>query len=166
MVTLPEQLAPIAREKQIENIFFKKHLRNFSSKQVDEITHQLYHTYSKQIDCTACGNCCKQLEPGLMEEESGKLAELLNLPLAEFITDFTATDGTSRYLKTKPCIFLNADCTCKIYTQRPQACAGYPHLDSKDIKYKKSVWDNYTLCPIVFNVLEGLKKELGFTYGK
>jgi DNA modification methylase len=31
-------------------------------------------------------------------------------------------------------------------------------------KFKRNVWSNYNICPIVFEVIEALKKELEFEY--
>ena len=102
------------------------------------------------VDCVKCANCCKKLEPGLEE-------------MTVFKQKHIAFDGNAFYLKTKPCMFLN-DCLCSIYTNRPAACSGYPHLNQTEMKYRKSFWENYSVCPIVFNVIERLKKDLEFRY--
>jgi Fe-S-cluster containining protein len=158
-----EDMGAIIPQKNIENIFFKKHLRNYSSAIVDEKIHALNQQVSVQIDCTQCANCCKKLEPGLELDEIENLAAKKQMPEADFKAKYIGFDGEAQFLKTKPCLFL-ADCKCTIYEVRPAACAGYPHLDSKDLKYKRSLWSNYSICPIVFNVIELLKKELNFTY--
>ncbi len=165
MITSPTQMQPLLAAKNIENIFFKKHLRNFKSVVVDEAIHQLNNVISAKIDCTTCANCCKKLEPGLEDTEIEALAAQKNMPAYQFKQTYVAFDGEAQFLKTKPCMFLN-DCKCTIYTARPAACAGYPHLDGTDLKYKRSLWSNYSVCPIVFNVIEALKTELNFTYGK
>lgn len=159
----PEDLSAIIPQKNIENIFFKKHLRNYSSAIVDEKIHALNQEVSAQIDCTTCANCCKKLEPGLESHEIENLAKQKGMPAADFKATFIGFDGDAQFLKTKPCLFLDS-CKCSIYEVRPAACAGYPHLDNKDMKYKRSLWSNYNVCPIVFNVIELLKKELNFTY--
>ncbi|MES2691705.1 MAG: YkgJ family cysteine cluster protein [Bacteroidota bacterium] len=132
---------------------------------VDEKIHALNKEVSAEIDCTACANCCRQLEPGLETEEIERLALEKQMAADVFKQTYVAFDGEAQFLKTKPCMFLD-DCKCSIYKNRPAACAGYPHLDGKDMKYKRSLWSNYVVCPIVFNVVEGLKNELNFSYGK
>lgn len=161
MLTTPDQIAPFLKDKSIENIFFKKFLRDVPSVKVDEKIHRLQQEVSAQIDCLKCANCCKKLEPGLEASEIEILANMRQLPVEDFKEQFVAYDGEALYLQTKPCMFLN-DCSCSIYDQRPAACAGYPHLDQSDMKYRRSFWENYTVCPIVFNVMEELKAELGF----
>ena len=164
MVKSPEEMQPLLPSKNIENMFFKKHLRKFKSEYIDQSIYTLSEQITPQIDCTTCANCCKKLEPGLEEQEVITLASLKQIEPHHFKQQFVGFDGEANYLKTKPCMFLN-DCKCGIYQQRPNACSGYPHLDAKDMKYKRSLWSNYTVCPIVFNVIEGLKSELKFTYG-
>jgi uncharacterized protein len=164
MITHPSQMQPLLVQKSIENIFFKKHLRNISSAVVDQKIYALNEKVSAQVDCMQCANCCKQLEPGLETDEIEILARQLPVSAEIFRERYVAFDGEAQYLKTKPCMFLKV-CRCSIYIHRPAACSGYPHLDGKDMKYKRSLWSNYAVCPIVFNVVEGLKKELGFTAG-
>ncbi len=162
MLTTPSEIAPLLKDKTIENIFFKKFLRDTPSKVVDEKVHALNTRVSAQIDCLQCANCCKKLEPGLEMHEIEVLANIKQQPVEVFKQNYVAFDGEAQYLQTKPCMFLNG-CACTIYEQRPQACSGYPHLDQPDMKYRRSFWENYAICPIVFNVLEELKKELGFS---
>jgi Fe-S-cluster containining protein len=109
----------------------------------------------------ACANCCKKLEPGLEASEIETLATLKQQEIDAFKQQYVAYDGEALYLQTKPCMFLD-DCACTIYENRPAACAGYPHLNQPDMKFRRTLWENYSICPIVFNVLEQLKEELGF----
>lgn len=162
MLTTPSQIAPFLKDKTIENIFFKKFLRGVSSKEVDERINGLSETVAAQIDCLACANCCKKLEPGLEQSEIEVLAKARQQEIETFKEQYVAYDGEALYLKTKPCMFLN-ECACTIYENRPAACAGYPHLNQPDMKFRRTLWENYSICPIVFNVLEELKKELNFS---
>jgi Fe-S-cluster containining protein len=161
MLSTPEEITPFLKEKTIENIFFKKHLRNISSATVDEKIHALNDKVSAQIDCLKCANCCKKLEPGLEVNEIEILAKLNQQEVEDFKQQYIAYDGEALYLQTKPCMFLD-NCACSIYEHRPAACAGYPHLNQKDMKFRRSLWENYSICPIVFNVIEDLKVEVDF----
>jgi Fe-S-cluster containining protein len=59
-----------------------------------------------------------------------------------------------------PCPFLK-DNKCINYEYRPKDCQSYPHLQKEDFVFRLwGVIDNYSICPIVFNVFEILKKEL------
>ena len=56
--------------------------------------------------------------------------------------------------------FLN-DNKCTQYDSRPVNCALYPHLHKKDFVFRLiGVVNNYSICPIVFNVYEALKNKL------
>lgn len=162
MLSTPIQIAPLLKDKIIDNIFFKKFLRGISSQEADERIHRLSETVSAQVDCMVCANCCKKLEPGLETSEIETLATLKQQAIDEFKQQYVAYDGEALYLKTKPCMFLN-NCACTIYENRPAACSGYPHLNQPDMKFRKTLWENYSICPIVFNVVEELKLELGFS---
>jgi hypothetical protein len=50
MLTTPTQIAPFIKDKTIENIFFKKFLRNFSAREMDAKIHVLADEVSPQID--------------------------------------------------------------------------------------------------------------------
>lgn len=163
LISLPEQILPQLAAKNIENIFFKKHLRNYTSSFVDEQIHLIAKQTESQIDCMACGNCCKKLEPGLTDTDIEKLAQHANMDVVAFKQNWVAFDSETAFLKTKPCMFL-VDCKCTIYQSRPEACKAYPHLDGTNLKYKQSLWSNYAVCPIVFNVVEQLKTQLDFVY--
>lgn len=145
-----------------ENKKFRKHLRNFSSAQIDPQVQKLYAEVSAQIDCTQCGNCCRKLEPGLNLEETQRLAHCMGMPHDEFLHQQVLNEGDEVfYLKAKPCIFL-AEKKCSIYESRPASCADYPHLNKPNFKYNRNVWVNAEICPIVFNLIEKLKPLFGF----
>jgi Fe-S-cluster containining protein len=148
---------------EVENVYFKKFLRDMPSAQIDEAIHKLNKLVEEEIDCTQCGNCCKNLEPGLADDEIMKLAEIDGMDALSYRRKFVEYDGDTLYLKTKPCKYLDA-CKCTIYIHRPAACSGFPHLDGVQLKYKRSLWQNYHICPIVYTVIERLKQQLGFAH--
>jgi hypothetical protein len=159
----PIDIFSISRDKQTENIFFKKELKKYSSEVLDEKVQVLKDHFYKAIDCTKCANCCKHLEPGVENNELETLADKRGIDVIEFRRAFVEFDGDALFLKTKPCMFLNTN-KCSIYEARPMACALYPHLEQDHFKFKRNVWSNYNICPIVFEVIEALKKELEFEY--
>jgi Fe-S-cluster containining protein len=61
--------------------------------------------------------------------------------------------------QSMPCPFLGDDNYCAIYENRPKACREYPHTDRKRFYqiYNLSI-KNASTCPIVYEVLEGLRK--------
>lgn len=157
------QAAFIARKE--ENKSFKEFLKAIPTKNVDIHVQELNEKVSAEIDCTACANCCKILEPPVGEVEIRPLAQTKNLTTATFKKEYVGQEsGTNiQFLKCQPCIFLQ-DKHCGIYEIRPASCADYPHLTNPNFKYRwKSVMANYGICPIVFNVVEKLKMKIGFS---
>lgn len=161
LVYSPQQLQKAVQQKPAENIFFRKFLRNLSAEKTDKIIHRLNKKITPEIDCTQCGNCCKKLEPALNETELTMLAQQKKCEPEDFRREHVSFDGSTLFLKSKPCVFLHEN-KCMVYGKRPMACADYPHLTQKNMKYKQSFWDNYSVCPIVYNVIEQLKAELNF----
>ncbi len=155
----------MAAQRKEENAQFKRSLVPIPTKEVDQIVSKLSKEISAAIDCTACGNCCKQLEPPVSQQELERLADLKKLDVLSFSDQYIGTEpGTQiQFLKFQPCIFLQ-ETRCSIYEQRPASCADYPHLQQPNFKYRwKSIMANYALCPIVFNVVEQLKEKLNHT---
>lgn len=139
-----------------------RHLKAFSSKEVDEIFLPLAAAVTSQVDCTQCGNCCRHLEPGISEEEAGRLALQKGMPESAFRREFTCREPGSDtlYLNTLPCTFFDGR-LCTIYENRPHSCRDFPHLSRGNIKFRiRSILHNYSLCPIVYNAVEALKQEL------
>jgi len=95
--------------------------------------------------------------------EAQRIAAYLGLTLEEVRARYLTSDAeTGKYITQRlPCPFLGGH-LCSIYEIRPVVCAGYPHLQRN---FRSRLWqviDNAETCPIVYNVLERLKKSLGF----
>jgi Fe-S-cluster containining protein len=61
-----------------------------------------------------------------------------------------------------PCRFL-ADSSCTIYAHRFAGCREFPALDLPGFTQRYfTIQMHYDRCPIIFNVVEQLKKELHF----
>jgi Fe-S-cluster containining protein len=163
LIYTPEELSASLTHKAVENIFFKKHLSGIATSQLNTMVQELNTEVSTVVDCTRCGNCCKKLEPGLEQDEIEVLAKQKQLEPEVFKEQFIGYDGHSHFLKAKPCMFLN-NTVCSIYEHRPGSCAGYPHLDQENAIRNQHIWASYAMCPIVYNVIEGLKERLQFHY--
>jgi hypothetical protein len=63
---------------------------------------------------------------------------------------------------TTPCPFLK-DNLCSVYEDRPAECSGYPYLyEPEFVSRTLGMLERTFACPIVYEVLEDLKKSLGF----
>ena len=90
---------------------------------------------------------------------------ILNLSY-EFEKQNVATDtlDNAKYLNLAPCKYLK-DRKCAIYPDRPEDCHSYPHTHKPDFASRTiGLIMNYSYCPIVYNLIEQLKKEMGFRY--
>lgn len=151
----------LLKSKEHKNSFeqLKSRIKIIPVSEFDAMAHPIVEEVSSKIDCTQCGNCCKQQEPGVTLEEIDTLASIKNMSADEFKTQFVAWDkeGIS-FLCNKPCTFLKGT-ICSIYSSRPHSCADFPGLQRPRLKWRlKQVEENYGICPIVFNVVERLKE--------
>ncbi|MBN2092811.1 YkgJ family cysteine cluster protein [candidate division KSB1 bacterium] len=153
-----------SQEEKDENWKFREFLKKINPEKVDEIVYNLLQKIAPQIDCTACANCCKQLEVSLTEEDVDKMAKHLNLSLYQLIDQYLNEDfeAPQFIFKNQPCPFLK-DNLCLEYSERPETCRSYPHLERKFFSSRlRTIINNCEVCPIVFNVFENLKDETGF----
>ncbi len=151
----------IAKEREDENWSFRSFLKSHEVRNLDKIVHKLFKQISEAIDCTACGNCCKKMQPTLKKRDVEKLSKSLNITPDQFVTKYVDKDENGdNILNLLPCPFLNNN-KCTEYDSRPVDCDSYPHLHKKDFVFRLiGVVNNYSLCPIVFNVYEALKSRL------
>lgn len=158
------KIEEISQEENDENWEFRDFLKKINPEKIDEIVNHLFKKILLLIDCTACANCCKQLEVTLTEEDVEKLANDLKMPIYQFIDQYLIedTEVPQFIFKNQPCPFLK-DNLCLKYAVRPQTCRQYPHLQKKYFSARlRTINKNCEICPIVFNVFENLKDETGF----
>lgn len=150
-------------EKRLdENFRFRAFLKGQDPYKIDRIVHRLNREISGRIDCTKCGNCCAKLKPCITDQDIDRLSENLKMPTQKVRDEYIETEDGDQYFKNLPCLFLkNKKCT--VYDDRPDDCRSFPHLHKTRFTSRLfGVINNYSICPIVFNVLEKLKRELEF----
>lgn len=146
------------------NAAFRRALKasRLSSRQLDAAVHALARRVAAAIDCTACGNCCRVLRPLLQVGDIGRLAAHLGLATEAFRAQCLQADdaGDGHWFRDRPCPFLRGN-RCSVYAARPDACRSYPHLHKRDQGSRLlQLIGNSAVCPLAFNVLEGLKEQL------
>lgn len=164
MVNSTDEMRPLLTKGEADNLVFKKFLRQKSTSEVQTLAEEISIAVEKEIDCTQCGNCCRKLKPGMSNAEACRLSELSEMPSDAFFQQHLLNEGDHCYMKNKPCYFLHGN-ICSIYDERPESCRDYPHLRSGHFKYKRSIWINYAVCPIVFNTIEIMKIRTGYKEG-
>lgn len=153
-----DKIKQCATEKNSDLLLFFEKVKKISVNEFDKIAHPIVEELTQKIDCTQCGNCCRHQEPGVTTEEIKQLASCKNISSKDFKNEYIAwdKDGIS-FMFRKPCTFLNGK-KCSVYDYRPGSCADFPGLHRPALKWRmKQVKDNYSICPIVFNVVERLK---------
>ena len=158
-----EKIKVLAQLRDEQNEKFRRYLKNRNGHKTDVLVHRLNEEIAPRIDCTACGNCCKELTPYLSKNDLEKIAEATRRNVEETIAAYTEKDELGIALaKDMPCCFL-ADNKCTIYQHRPETCQSFPHLHKTGFNSRlRSAIDNYGICPIIYNVIERMKVELGF----
>ena len=162
METDLEKIKKLAKERDEENWKFRTFLKGCDSKEIDSLVHKLYKKISQEIDCKKCGNCCKILSPTFDKKDIEKLSKHLKISPEQFERQYLIKDEDSGKpkIKEKPCPFLK-DNMCTVEKYKPHQCREYPYLQKRDFTSRLiRVIDNYSVCPIVFNVYEHLKDRL------
>ena len=161
-----DKIQALGSEREDENFAFRSFLKSHDPERIDNIVKPLNKKITEQIDCTTCGNCCHHLRPLVSVEEIKKLSQIDGISTTEFTEKHTKKEAfdNDRYLKATPCKYLK-DKKCSIYTDRPEDCRSYPHTHKAGFTRRSlGLIQNYSICPIVFNLFEQLKQELNFEY--
>jgi Fe-S-cluster containining protein len=151
-----------AKKNEPENHAFAKFLRQFPSSVLDALVASLCDDIEPKIDCKACANCCKNLYAAAFEHELPALAQVKSVSVETFKEQFVKPYKDAYYFTTKPCPMLHEN-LCSAYDVRPVCCRTFPNLKGEHFKYRfHMVMEKYSICPIVFNVVERLKVALSF----
>lgn len=167
MVTDLVEIRQLGATKQTENLEFRRYLTAHHHRL--ETLQTLAAAIQGEIDCTACANCCRHSIVSVNRSEIEAIARHLGLEPEEVIHRHTAADSDAASQKilasTKEgCIFLDGN-LCTIYEARPKACRDFPHvaLGTHSLGGRVSSLCRWvSLCPIVYNALEGYKHLLGY----
>ena len=154
----------LSKDNWNDNWNFREYLINHVEPgSIDRKAQQLDREVTAKIDCTKCGNCCRESKPSLSAGELDRLATAKGISILEFTNQFTCVDETNtRTFNQSPCPLLNGT-RCSVYPARPFDCASYPHLQEPDfIGGSIHTIENYRVCPIVFNVYEQMKSSFDY----
>ncbi len=158
-----DTIKQLAAERENENDSFRSYLKKQDSAKVDTIVHRLNDEITAQIDCTACGNCCKSFMINVTAEEAKNLATHLNTPVTTLKEKYIEESQQGQMIINKiPCHFLEGT-KCSIYQHRFTECREFPHLHKDGFTNRLfGIMMYYAICPIIFNVVEELKQATAF----
>jgi len=164
------QIRQRAKGKEDENWKFRAFLKsecNLDPEAIDRRVFAITRRVWAGIDCTSCANCCREVHPTFSEEEVDRLARRLGMEGEQFIQTYLERtergSGNPWQTRSKPCPFLK-DNLCSVYEDRPADCSGYPYLYKPEFVFRTmAMIERAPTCPIVYEVLEGLKESVGFS---
>jgi uncharacterized protein len=156
--------ARAAKRKPVLAKFLKK-LGSSRIRGISAIALQAEKEAWEETACLDCGNCCKKMTPTFSKKDIHRIAKHFNMTYQQFFDKWLEKrrDGDITNVK-QPCQFLGKDNKCSIYPIRPVDCAGFPHLNRKDIKYQaaeKVYTSNLSYCPATLSFVEKLEAAIG-----
>ena len=157
------KIAAFAQAKTEENDRFKNFVKEHKGEQVDDLVAQLDKTISPMISCTDCGNCCKSLMVLISDSEADHLSSHLGQSREAFDQEYLEKGNNGLMIMNRmPCPFLTNN-KCSIYEHRFEGCKEFPALHLPNFTRRLfTTFMHYDRCPIIFNVVEQLKDEMGF----
>ncbi len=137
-------------------------LNQLDRRKLDTVFHTAHDEVFTSFDCLSCANCCKSIPPILRDADIRRIASYLRIKPSEFSERFVRRDeDDDMVMNASPCPFLEADNTCRIYPQRPLACAEYPHTDrTRMYQILKLTQNNATVCPAVRMILNKIENTI------
>jgi len=153
----------LAEQREEENDLFLHHLKKLHPEKTDELVQQINEEVTAAIDCTKCGNCCRSLMIQVNHEEIPTASAALSISTENFESNYLEkSTGGQLIINQIPCHFLQEN-QCSIYESRFSACREFPPLNLPGFQRRLfALMFHYGSCPIVFNVMETLKKVTGF----
>jgi Fe-S-cluster containining protein len=151
----------VKRNEKSTKVLFEA-LKKKKATIVDDLFHPLHETAFDRFNCLTCANCCSSISPIVNEKDIDKLARHFKIKTNLFIGQYLDVDEDNDYVFNQtPCPFLMPDNLCMVYESRPKACREYPHTDRRKMQQiLKLTLKNCEVCPVVFGIVEELKKQI------
>ena len=157
-------LKKLANKKENENYKFRTYLKVHADEtKLDEQFKRLHEKYFNIYDCKKCRNCCKEIGISMNEIELDKICDYLKINKDIFIKEDLVDRYGEYYFNNKRCKFLDDYNHCKISNCLPRTCKEYPYTNHEERLFSlASIVANASVCPVVYEILEELKKEYHF----
>jgi hypothetical protein len=166
VVTDLVQIRLLGEKKRPENERFRRHLKTRDHS--DRILRRIAEDVEAQIECTACGNCCRVATAKVSGRDVERLARYFRISPRQFLDRYCQGDGEEGVILRRTgehgCVFLEGN-ECSVYDARPETCQRFPHLVRGNGSIASRMWsmiDRACYCPIVYNSLEAFKVETRF----
>lgn len=144
---------------------FLKKLGKTELKGITKVAKQAETEAWNETACLDCANCCKKMTPTWNKTDINRVAKHFSMTYQQFFDKWLEKrDDGDICNKSQPCQFLGKDHKCSIYEIRPVDCAGFPHLNRRDIKYQaaeKTYTNNIIHCPATLSFVEKMEAAIG-----
>jgi uncharacterized protein len=161
----PSKVSEAFNRVEDENYAFRAYLKNHADEdKLDKQFLELHNELFSDYDCNKCRNCCKEYYARFEEYELKSVSNLLKMKEKEFKDKYIKEDMGEYLLNVKPCCFLMEDGSCAIESCKPLSCKDYPFTNKPERLWSLlGILTSASICPVVFEMLERLKKEYGFS---
>ena len=157
----PSELKALVKDDYKATKAFFDRIKRKKPKNLDQLFHMLHDEAFENFDCLNCANCCSGISPIILQDDIDRIAKHLKIKTSEFLQKYLYMDEDGDFVFTQtPCPFLGPDNYCSIYESRPKACREYPHTNRrKMIQILPLTHKNCEVCPVVYEIVEELKKS-------
>ena len=148
-----------------ENLKFRVFLKGHADRaELDRQFKMLHEELFEGYDCCSCNNCCRDYNICFNDEDEKRIADFLEMDKKTFHDKYLhKNDG--EYVLESPCMFLEADGRCRIQDIKPEECVNFPYTNMPDrLGSLYSIMDFTQSCPIVFEIVQRLKKIYNFKH--
>jgi Fe-S-cluster containining protein len=164
IITDLEEIKKRAAMKERENREFADYLKHcdIPAEEIETIVQKLADEVSSQIDCLACGNCCRASRPSLTNHDIKRLAKHHGISRVEFKEKHITNDPKTgeKIFRDHPCPFQSGN-SCTVYAARADACRSFPHLNRHEFSDRlQHIVSFCPVCPLIYNVYEMLKDKI------
>lgn len=159
-----KELKQLANKKEDENYRFRRYLKNHADEEeLDKQFKKLHEKYFKIYDCKKCRNCCKEIGISMSEDELDKICNYLKLDKEKYTLENLINNYGEYSFKETKCKFLDECNNCQIENCLPITCKEYPYTNKEERLFSLlGVVANASVCPVVYEILEELKREYHF----
>lgn len=162
----PERMKYKGKRKLNENYRFRIFLKNNAEEyELDQQFKELHEELFVNYDCSQCRNCCKDFFGMIPFEDISKDAKYLNMSEETFKSVFLDEETREGYFtKHRPCDFFDKKTnSCILGDCKPVGCKEYPHTNKPNrLSSMLGIVEASAICPVVYEMLERLKKEYDF----
>jgi uncharacterized protein len=152
------------RKNEKGNVVFRTHPKclDNNESEIDAIVYRMNAWVTKQIYCTKCAHCCKEMGPRIMQHDIRAISKYMDITPETVISQYLKErkNKAGEYLVARiPCPFLKEN-RCSIYEVRPEGCKSYPRIrKTVFISRLVGIVGSYPMCPLVVNVCENLSQN-------